>query len=189
MTIDTSQFRTNLKVEIDGEPFVILEANHVKPGKGVAFVKTRLRSLETGRTFHENFRSGDTVDTPDIRSREMQYLYQDETNHYVFMDEDTYDQVRVSAGAMEPVLDYLKDNMTLEILFHNGNAISVEPPIFVELKVVKTDPGVKGNTAQGGTKPATLETGATITVPLYLERDELVRVDTRTGEYVERVNK
>lgn len=189
MTIDTTQFRKNLKIEIDGEPFIILEANHVKPGKGVAFVKTRMKSLETGRVFHENFRSGDTVDTPDIESREMQYLYQDETGHYVFMDEDTYEQVRVSAEAMEPVLDYLKDNMTLEILFHNDKAISVEVPNFVELVVTKTDPGVKGNTAQGGTKPATLETGATITVPLYLEQGELVRVDTRTAEYVERVNK
>jgi elongation factor P len=189
MTIDTSQFRKNLKIEIDGEPFIILEAKHVKPGKGVAFIKTRYKSLESGRVFHENFRSGDTVDTPDITSREMQYLYQDETNHYVFMDEDTYEQVRVSAEAMEPVLDYLKDNMTIDILFHNDKAISVEPPTFVELEVVKTDPGVKGNTAQGGTKPATLETGATITVPLYLEQNEVVRVDTRTGEYVERVNK
>lgn len=189
MTIDTTQFRKNLKIEIDGEPFVILEAKHVKPGKGVAFVKTRYKSLETGRVFNENFRSGDTVDTPNIEAREMQYLYQDETNHFVFMDEDTYEQIRVSAEAMEPVLDYLKDNMTLEILFHNGNAIDVEPPTFVELKVTKTDPGVKGNTAQGGTKPATVETGATITVPLYLEQGEVVRVDTRTGEFVERVNK
>jgi elongation factor P len=189
MTIDTTQFRKNLKIEIDGEPFVILEANHVKPGKGVAFVKTRYKSLENGRVFNENFRSGDTVDTPNIESREMQYLYQDETGHFIFMDEDTYEQIRVSADAMEPVVDYLKDNMTIDILFHNGNAISVEPPTFVELVVTKTDPGVKGNTAQGGSKPATLETGATITVPLYLEQGELVRVDTRTNEYVERVNK
>jgi elongation factor P len=189
MTIDTTQFRKNLKIEIDGEPFVILEANHVKPGKGVAFVKTRYKSLSNGRVFHENFRSGDTVDTPNIESREMQYLYQDETNHFVFMDEDTYEQIRVSEDAVEPVRDYLKDNMTIEILFHDGKAISVEPPMFVELKVTQTDPGVKGNTAQGGTKPATLETGATITVPLYLEQGEVVRVDTRNGEYVERVNK
>jgi elongation factor P len=189
MTTDTSQFRKNLKIEIDGEPFVILEANHVKPGKGVAFVKTRYKSLTDGSVFHENFRSGDTVDTPDIESREMQYLYQDETGHYVFMDEDTYEQIRVSADAMKPVVDYLKDNMTIEILFHDGQAISVDPPMFVELVVTKTGPGVKGNTAQGGTKPATLETGATIIVPLYLEQGELVRVDTRTNEYVERVNK
>ncbi len=189
MTIDTTQFRKGLKIEIDGEPFVILEANHVKPGKGVAFVKTRMKSLEDGKVLHENFRSGDTVDTPLLESREMQYLYQDETGHYIFMDEETYEQVRVSADAVEAVSKYLKDNMTLEILFHNDKAISVEPPMFVELKVTKTDPGVKGNTAQGGTKPATLETGAIITVPLYLEQGELVRVDTRTDEYVERVNK
>ncbi|MGM0557059.1 MAG: elongation factor P [Myxococcota bacterium] len=188
MTIDTTQFRKNLKIEIDGEPFIILEAKHVKPGKGVAFVKTKMKSLESGRVFEENFRSGDTVDTPDIRSREMQYLYKDE-NHYIFMDEDTYEQVRVSESAVESVVDYLKDNMTLDILFHEGNAIQVDPPMFVELKVTKTDPGIKGNTAQGGTKPATVETGAKVIVPLYLEQGELIKVDTRTGEFVERVNK
>ena len=187
MAIDTTEFRKNLKIEIDGEPFIILEANHVKPGKGVAFVKTKLKSLTSGNTFQKNFRSGDTVDEPELESREMQYLYKDE-NHYIFMDEDTYEQVRVSEDAMEPVLDYLKDNMTLDILFYEGNAIQVEPPTFVELEVVKTDPGIKGNTAQGGTKPATLETGATVTVPLYLEEGEIVKVDTRSGEYVERVN-
>jgi|SRR5690554_2470136 len=189
MTIDTTQFRKGLKIEINGEPFVIVEANHVKPGKGVAFVKTKYKSLETGRQQQENFRSGDTVDTPNLESREMQYLYKDESNHYIFMDNETYEQLRVSETAVEPVLDYLKDNMTIEILFHNGRAISVEAPNFVELIVAQTDPGVKGNTAQGGTKPATLETGATIMVPLYLEQGELVRIDTRTGEFVERVNK
>lgn len=188
MAIDTTEFRKNLKIEIDGEPFIILEAKHVKPGKGVAFVKTKMKSLQSGRVFEENFRSGDTVDRPDIRSREMQYLYKDE-NHFIFMDEDTYEQVRVSESAMEGVVDYLKDNMTLDILFHEGNAIQVEPPMFVELKVTKTDPGIKGNTAQGGTKPATLETGATVTVPLYLEQGEIIKVDTRSGEFVERVNK
>lgn len=188
MTISTQQFRKNLKIEIDGEPFVILEANHVKPGKGVAFVKTRMKSLTTGRVLEENFRSGDTVDTPNIESREMQYLYQDGP-HFIFMDQDTYEQVRVERESIKEVLDFLKENMEVEILFHEGKAISIELPTFVELQVVKTDPGVRGNTAQGGSKPATLETGATITVPLYLEQDEVVRVDTRTGEYVERVNK
>lgn len=188
MAIDTTQFRKNLKIEIDGEPFIILRAQHVKPGKGVAFVKTRLKSLQSGRVFEENFRSGDTVDEPNLRSREMQYLYRDE-NHYVFMDEDTYEQVRVANEAMESVVDFLKDNMTLDILFHEGNAIQVELPNFVELKVTKTDPGVKGNTAQGGTKPAEVETGATVIVPLYLEQGEIIKVDTRTGEFVERVNK
>lgn len=189
MTIDTTQFRKGLKIEIDGEPYIIVEANHVKPGKGVAFVKTKYKHLENGRQLQENFRSGDTVDTPDIESREMQYLYQDESGHYIFMDNETYEQIRVSEAAVEPVLDYLKDNMTLDILFHNNRAISVDPPNFVELVVTQTGPGVKGNTAQGGTKPATLETGATILVPLYLNQDELVRIDTRTGEFVERVNK
>lgn len=189
MTIDTTQFRKGLKIEIDGEPFIIVEANHVKPGKGVAFVKTKYKSLESGRVLQENFRSGDTVDSPNIESRQMQYLYKDETDHYIFMDEETYEQLRVGETAVEPVLDYLKDNLVLDILFHNGRAISVEAPNFVELLVTQADPGVRGNTAQGGTKPATLETGATIMVPLYLEEGELVRIDTRTGEYVERVKR
>lgn len=189
MTIDTTQFRKNLKIEINGEPFVIIEANHVKPGKGVAFVKTKYKSLETGRVLQENFRSGDVVDTPNLEAREMQYLYKDETNHYIFMDVETYEQLRIGHDAVESVLDYMKDNMTLDILFHNGRPISVDAPNFVELLVTQTDPGVRGNTAQGGTKPATLETGATILVPLYLEQGELVKIDTRTGEFVERVKK
>src|SRR5690554_449744 len=189
MSIDTTQFRKGLKIEINGEPYVIVEANHVKPGKGVAFVKTKYKSLETGRVLQENFRSGDTVDSPNLESREMQFLYKNESDHYIFMDNETYEQLPVTHAAVEPVLDYLKDNMTLDILFHNGKAISVEAPNFVKLLVTQTDPGFKGNTAQGGSKPATLETGATVMVPLYLEQNELIRIDTRTGEFVERVNK
>ncbi len=185
---DTSDFRKNLKIEIDGEPFIIIDCQHVKPGKGVAFVKTRMKSLITGRVLDENFRSGDKVDRPNIESRQMQFLYKDDP-HYIFMDNDTYEQIRLEEGSVEDVLDFLKDNLEVDVLFHNEKAISVEPPIFVELVVTKTDPGVKGDTAQGGTKPATLETGATITVPLYLSEGELVRVDTRSGEFVERVNK
>lgn len=185
---DTSDFRKNLKIEIDGEPFVILEAQHVKPGKGVAFVKTRMKSLITGRVLNENFRSGDKVDKPDMTSREMQYLFKEEP-YRVFMDNDTYEQIRIREDALEEIKDFLIDNLAVDVLFHNGKPISVEPPTFVELEVTRTDPGVKGDTAQGGTKPATLETGATITVPLYMSEGEIVKVDTRTGEFVERVNK
>jgi elongation factor P len=185
---DTTDFRKNLKIEIDGEPFIIIDCQHVKPGKGVAFVKTRIKSLTTGRVLDENFRSGDKVDKPDIEAREMQYLYQEEP-HRIFMDTDTYEQVRIREEAIAEIKDYLIDNLPVKVLFHNDRPISVEPPTFVELEVVKTDPGVKGNTAQGGTKPATLETGATITVPLYMSEGEIVKVDTRTGEFVERVNK
>lgn len=185
---DTSDFRKNLKIEIDGEPFVIVDCQHVKPGKGVAFVKTRIKSLITGRVLDENFRSGDKVDKPNLESREMQYLYK-EAPHWVFMDTDTYEQIRLNQEAIADIEDYLIDNLNLDVLFHDGRPISVEPPTFVELLVTQTDPGLKGNTAQGGTKPATLETGATITVPLYLSEGEIVKVDTRTGEFVERVNK
>lgn len=186
MAISTKNFRKNLEVEIDGEPFVIVKCKHVKPGKGVAFVKTKLRSLLSGNTFQRNFRSGDTVDRPDLETREMQYLYKEGT-HYVFMDEDTYEQVRVEEDRMEDVLDYLTDNMVLEVVFYEGKAIQVHPPTFVELKVVDAPPGVRGDTAQGGTKTATLETGKSIDVPLYLEQGETIKVDTRSGEYVERV--
>lgn len=185
---DTTDFRKNLKIEIDGEPYVIVEAQHVKPGKGVAFVKTRMKSLITGRVLDQNFRSGDKVDRPNLESREMQYLYKEDP-HWVFMDNDTYEQVRLNEKAIADIADYLIDNLVVDVLFHNGKPISVEPPTFVELTVTRTDPGLKGDTAQGGTKPATLETGATITVPLYLTEGELVKVDTRTGEFVERVNK
>ncbi len=184
----TTDFRKNLKIEIDGEPFVIVEANHVKPGKGVAFVKTKYKSLITGRVLEQNFRSGDKVEKPNLEARDMQYLYKEDT-HYVFMDTTTYEQIRLDESAVEEVLDFLKDNLEVEVLFHNGKAISVEAPNFVELAVTRTEPGFKGDTATGATKPATLETGAEIQVPLYLEEGEVIKVDTRTGEYVERVKK
>ena len=181
----TQDFRKNLKIEIDGEPYVIVECQHVKPGKGVAFVKTKYKSLVTGRVLENNFRSGDTVGKPDLEIRNMEYLYKEE-DKYVFMDQSNYEQVHIEENFISEAVPFLKDNIEVEVLFHRGKPISIELPTFVVLKVVKSDPGVKGDTAQGGTKPATLETGATILVPLYLEEGEYVRVDTRTGEFVER---
>lgn len=185
---DTTSFRKNLKIEIDGEPYVIIDCQHVKPGKGVAFVKTKMKSLTTGRVLEQNFRSGDKVNVPNLEARTMQYLYKEDP-FYVFMDNDTYEQIRLEEGAVEVIKDFLIDNLEVDVLFHNNKPISVDPPTFVILKVAQTDPGVKGDTAQGGTKPATLETGAVIYVPLYLTEGETVKVDTRTGEFVERVNK
>ncbi len=185
---NTSDFKKNLKIEIDKEPYVIVECQHVKPGKGVAFVKTKMKSLVTGRVLEQNFRSGDKVETPNLEARTMQYLYKD-GDMFVFMDTTSYEQIRLMADAVDSVSDWLKDNLEVEILFHNNKPINVEPPTFVELVVTQTDPGYKGDTAQGGTKPATLETGAVITVPLYLKEGELIRVDTRNGSFVERVNK
>ncbi|TXD36521.1 elongation factor P [Lujinxingia vulgaris] len=186
--ISTQDFRKNLKIEIDGEPYVIIDCQHVKPGKGVAFVKTRIKSLISGRVLDQNYRSGDKVDQPNLESRTMQYLYPEDA-FYVFMDTSTYEQIRLSNDAVEEVLPYLKDNLEVDILFHNGKPISVEPPTFLVLEVTQTDPGFKGDTAQGATKPATLETGLTVQVPLYMEIGQMVKVDTRTGEFVERVNK
>lgn len=185
---DTTDFRKNLKIEIDGEPFVIIDCQHVKPGKGVAFVKTKYKSLISGRVLEQNFRSGDKVAKPNLEAREVEYIYQDPP-FYVFMDQTTWEEVRLSEDAIEDIKDYLIDNLKLDVLFFNNKPISVEPPTFVLLTVAQTDPGFKGDTAQGATKPATLETGAVIQVPLYMSEGETVKVDTRTGEFVERVNK
>ena len=184
----TQDFRKNLKIEIDGEPYIILEAIHVKPGKGVAFVKTKYKSLISGNVLEKNFRSGDAVEKPDLEERDMQYLYKDDT-HWVFMDTKNYEQVSLTEDQLEGADKWIKENTDVSILFFNGSAISIELPNFVELQVAQTDPGVKGDTAQGGTKPATLETGAVINVPLYLNEGELVKVDTRDGNFVERVNR
>ena len=185
--LTTKDFRKNLKIEIDGEPYVIIKCQHVKPGKGVAFVKTRIKSLIDGHVLNENFRSGDKVDVPDLDSRNMQYLYEDPP-HYIFMDTSSYEQVRLGKEAVEDAMPFLKDNLELQVLFHNGKPINLELPIFVELDVTQTEPGFAGDTAQGATKSATLETGHEVEVPLYMEIGETVRVDTRSGEYVERVN-
>ncbi|MBU6161631.1 MAG: elongation factor P [Myxococcales bacterium] len=185
---DTTSFRKNLKIEIEGDPCVILSAQHVKPGKGVAFVKTRFKSLITGRVLERNFRSGDKVGKPDLEEREMQYLFTDGET-WTFMDNSNYEQIALPKDAVEEVLDYLIDNLPATILFFKGKAISVEVPTFVELVVAQTDPGVRGDTAQGGSKPATMNTGAVVTVPLYIEEGEVLRIDTRTGEFVDRVKK
>lgn len=185
---DTSSFKKNLKIEIDGEPYVIIDCQHVKPGKGVAFVKTRMKSLITGRVLDQNFRSGDKVNIPNLEAREMEYLYPEDP-FFVFMDRETYEQIRLEQDAVDEIKPFLIDNLVVDVLFHNGKPISVEPPTFVILEVTETEPGFKGDTAQGATKPATLSTGAVIQVPLYLTQGEMVKVDTRTGEFVERVNR
>lgn len=182
----TNDFKKNLKIEIKGEPFVIVEAKHVKPGKGVAFVKTKMKSLITGRVLDENFRSGDKVEKPSLEAREMEFLYI-ETPHYVFMDSSTYEQVSLDENAVTELLPYLKDNIKVDVLFHNDKPISVEPPTFIELLVTETAPGFKGDTVQGGTKPATTETGLVVYVPMYVATGEILKVDTRNGEFVERV--
>jgi elongation factor P len=181
----TSEFRNGLKVELDGEPYIIVEFQHVKPGKGGAFVRTKLKNLKTGRVIDRTYRSGERLDDPDLDEKEMQYLYRDGDLFY-FMDTGNYEQTSLAAEQLGENVKWLKENTVVAILFHNGAAISVEIPTFVELAIKKTDPGVKGDTAAGGTKPAELETGATVNVPLFLNEGDVLKIDTRTGEYIER---
>jgi len=182
----TTDFRKGLKIEIEGEPYVIVDFQHVKPGKGGAFVRTRLKSLVTGNVIDQTFRSGDRVDKPDLEEREMQYLYET-GGEYHFMDTQTFEQLFLTADQLGESKDYLKENLVIKALFHNKRPIGVEVPMFVDLKVVKSEPGVRGDTASGSTKPATLESGATIQVPLFVEEGDIIRIDTRTREYITRV--
>lgn len=183
--IPTSQFRNGLKVELDGEPFVIVEFQHVKPGKGGAFVRTRLKSLKSGLVQDRTFRSGEKLQRPDLEERKMQFLYQDD-GQWHFMDTATYEQIFLTAGQLGDEKHYLQENVVISALFHKGQPMGVQLPIFVELTITKTDPGFRGDTATGATKPATLETGFVVQVPLFLNEGERVRIDTRTGEYNER---
>ena len=182
----TSDFRKGLKIEIAGEPYVIVDFQHVKPGKGGAFVRTRLKSLLSGNVVEQTFRSGDRVDKPDLEEREMQFLYET-GGEYHLMDTTTFEQLFLTAEQMGESKDFLKENLVIKALFHNKRPIGVEVPMFVELKVVKSDPGMRGDTATGATKPATLESGAVIQVPLFVEEGDTLRVDTRTREYITRV--
>ena len=182
----TSHFRKGLKIELEGKPFLIVDFLHVKPGKGGAFVRTRLKNMETGQVLEKTFRSGEKVNRPDLMEREMQYLYQDAEGSCC-MDNKNYEQIFIDQEHLSDSKDFLKENIDVKMLFFNNKPIGIELPIFVELKIAQTDPGVRGDTATGATKPATLETGFVIQVPLFINEGETVKIDTRTGEYVERV--
>jgi elongation factor P len=182
----TTDFRKGLKIEIEGEPYVIIDFQHVKPGKGGAFVRTRLKSLVTGNVIDQTFRSGDRVDKPDLEEREMQFLYET-GGEYHFMDVNTFEQLFLTADQLGESKDFLKENLVIKALFHNKRPIGIDVPMFVDLKVVRSEPGLRGDTATGATKPATLESGAVIQVPLFVEEGDTVRVDTRTREYITRV--
>jgi elongation factor P len=182
----TTDFRKGLKVEIGGEPFVIVDFQHVKPGKGGAFVRTRLKSLVSGNVIDQTFRSGDRVDKPDLDEREMQFLYET-GGEFHFMETQTFEQLFLTADQLGGSKDFLKENIVIKALFHNKRPIGIEVPMFVELKIVKSEPGIRGDTATGVTKPATLESGAVIQVPLFVEEGDVVRIDTRTREYITRV--
>ena len=185
--ISTSDFRKGLKVEFKGEPCEIVDFQHVKMGRGGAIVRTKMRNIKTGSVLEETFRSGEKLETPGLEDKTMQYLYaQDEV--YYFMDSETYEQVPLTHDHIGEAKKFLKENMMVKILYHKSMPISLEIPTFVELKIVKTDPaGFKGDTASGGGKPATLETGAVLRVPFHINEGDIIKVDTRTSEYIERV--
>jgi len=184
--IATSEFRNGSRLLVDGEPFYIVEFQHVKPGKGGAFVRTKLKSYKTGNVLDRTFRSGERFQEPNLEERDMQFLYASGVA-YTFMDTETFDQFTYDKGQLGENADLLKENTISKILIYEHEPLAVELPTFIELKVVDSEPGVRGDTASGGTKPAVVETGAVIKVPLYLEIGEVIKIDTRTREYVERV--
>jgi elongation factor P len=188
MMAATSEFRKGLKVLLDNEPFIIVDFQHVKPGKGGAFVRTRMKSLVTGNVLDRTFRSGDKIEIPEMEEKQMQYMYKEGVNYY-FMDVNTYDQLFVEEENLADAKNYLKEGLVINVSFYKGKAIGVELPNFVDLKVAKTEPGIKGDTAQNATKPAELESGYVLQVPLFLEEGEVIKIDTRSGEYITRVSK
>ena len=188
MPVSTTEFRNGLKIEIDGEPYVIVEFQHVKPGKGGAFVRTKFKSLKSGNVTDKTFRAGEKVDVPDLEEKTMQYLYGADKDR-IFMDTASYEQVSMNEKQLGDSVNYLKENMEIKVLYHKGMPINIEVPMFVELAIARTDPGVRGDTASGGSKPATLETGAVVKVPLYMNEGDVIKIDTRTGTFIERVKK
>jgi len=185
--IETSDFRKGLKLLMDNEPFVIVDFQHVKPGKGNQFTRTKLRNLLTGQNREMTIKSGEKFGVPDVLIREMNYLYKDDSG-YTFMDQTDYEQVTMNANEVGDAINYLTENLKVMLIFFNGRPVGVEVPRAVHLKVEQTDPGVKGDRVTGGTKPATMETGLTVQVPLHINIGDLLRIDTESGNYVERVN-
>jgi elongation factor P len=184
---DTSDFRNGLIIKFKGEPYVIVEFQHVKPGKGGAFVRTSLKNMKTGRVLDNTFRSGESVDVIRVERRKYQYLYKD-TAGLVLMDNETYDQITIQEELIGDGVNFLKEGFEVELLLDNNEQIiSAEIPIFVQLEVKETEPGFRGDTANNVLKPAKLETGATVSVPLFVNEGDLLKIDTRTGGYVERV--
>ena len=184
--MDTSDFRNGLSINLDGEIVTIVEFQHVKPGKGGAFVRTKLRNAKTGAVVDKTFRAGEKVEHARLERRPMQFLYSQD-DEYFLMDGNTFEQIGVPKSLFGPAVKYLKDGMEVMVVDHSGAIIAAEVPFFVELEVTMTDPGVRGDTASGGSKPATLETGAVVQVPFFVNIGDRVKVDTRTDTYLERV--
>ena len=185
MQVSTAEFKKGLRIVFDDQPYVIVDFQHVKPGKGGAFVRTKLKHMKLGKVIDNTFRAGEKMELVDFEEKHMQFLYKDDRYH--FMDTESYEQVSLSADEVGDAREYLKENTEVDVLYINGSPVTVDLPNFVELAIAQTDPGVRGDTAQGGNKPATLETGAVLQVPLFLNEGDVVKVDTRTGEYLGRV--
>lgn len=182
-----SDFRKGLKLLYEGEPYAVVDFQHVKPGKGNQFTRTRLRNLLTGSLLDKTFKSGEKFGVPDVEIKDMNFLYKDE-NGFHFMDQVAYDQIAMSEKDIGDNSQWLMENLKVAVLFYNGRAVGIDVPITVNLKVTRTDPGLKGNTVSGGSKPATMESGAVVTVPLHINEGDVLKIDTRDGTYIERVN-
>ena len=181
----TQDFRNGLKILWEGEPYVIVEFQHVKPGKGNAFTRTKIKNLITGRVLEPTLKSGEKLGKPDVDEKEMQYLFKD-GDHYTFMDTQNYEQVLVDEDALGDAAKWLQENLVCAVLFWNGKPIGVTPPNSVTMKIIECEPGVRGDTATNATKPAKVESGAVVNVPLFVNEGERIRIDTRTGQYLER---
>lgn len=185
-TKSAGEFRNGMTLEIDGKVCQVMEFMHVKPGKGAAFVRVKLKDIINGGVVETTFRPTESFQEAFIERKKMQYLYNDGDLYY-FMDNETFDQIAVGAEDVGDSLKFVKENEIVKICSHNGNVFAIEPPLFVELEVIETEPGFAGNTAQGATKPATVETGAQVQVPLFVNQGDKLKIDTRTGEYLSRV--
>ena len=184
--ISAGDFRNDITIELEGNVFQIIEFQHVKPGKGAAFVRTKLKNIKNGGVVEKTFRPTEKCPQARIDRKDMQYLYAD-GDMYNFMDVETYEQIALSQDEIGDALKFVKENEMVKMLSHNGQVFSVEPPLFVELEITETEPGFKGDTATGASKPAIVETGAQVSVPLFVEIGEKIKIDTRTGEYLSRV--
>ncbi|MBF0528037.1 MAG: elongation factor P [Deltaproteobacteria bacterium] len=182
----TSDFRKGLKIEFKGDPYVIVDFLHVKPGKGGAFVRTKIKNMITGRVLDETFRSGEKLGRPNLEEKDVQYLYLD-SQGYCFMDNENYEQFFLAEDQVSDAKNYLEENINVKVLFYNGRAIGIDLPTTVSLIVVESEPGVKGDTATGATKSAKMNTGLIVQVPLFINEGDLLKIDTRTGNYIERV--
>ena len=184
--ISAGDFRNGITIEYEGNIYQIMEFQHVKPGKGAAFVRTKLKDIQNGGVIERTFRPTEKLPQARIDRKDMQYLYNDGDMYY-FMDTESYEQIQLSSADVGDTMKFVKDNEMVKMMSHDGKIFAVEPPLFVELQVTATEPGVKGNTATGATKPATVETGAEVMVPLFVNLDDVIKIDTRTGQYLSRV--